>query len=461
MLCQKCGRRAGKCPRCRRLPAALSDYKPMNGPKLLVPQPPPLELKARSAIALVTIVFGDEAEACFRSSGPLMQRYADEHSYDMVVLRSWRGHTEWPMSAKFQLGRVLDSYHAFLYVDADVLLRPGCIDIVQAVGSADWAAVDERPFHLQSPNGRNHMARYAQFLDDHGFNIPTPFYFNCGVQWCEKPVQPFLLPPTFPIRVDHCSEQHYINAAVYAASMRGEVTIRSLDRRCNWENWQDPGFLEAPKDAVLHFSGGGELRMDRAWQMAEAVKRGADDYFGFAPPKLLYPTSHHYYMDARHVGWIHSELSTGRYRRCLEIGSYHGYSTCAFLDAVRRGWVDEFHVCEPRVTAELVRTVNHYGVKVVVHEERSVDLLRRDAAWDLVLVDGDHSAKTVQEETQLLLGVTAVFAHDSKGLLGCDGPPKLVEAFEQDPRYWSTEDSAFRVGERTERGLFFARKHGA
>jgi hypothetical protein len=67
------------------------------------------------------------------------------------------------------------------------------------------------------------------------------------------------LPPDKPMPVNHCSEQDHTNARLLDSGMK----YRLLDRRANWQNWTDPGFLAAPHDAVLHFSGGGDMRRSR------------------------------------------------------------------------------------------------------------------------------------------------------------------------------------------------------
>jgi hypothetical protein len=172
------------------------------------------------------------------------------------------------MSCKYGVARCLDFYDQIAYVDADILLRPRAVSLFDLASDADWAAVDERPQHHWLDG--SHMPRYWQFCERHGFEA-APFYFNCGVQVARKAAQQYMREPDFPLIASHCAEQESINARMWAAHLRGEINILSLDRRANWQNWCDPAFREAPEDAVLHWSGGGIPRRTRAEDIARVA----------------------------------------------------------------------------------------------------------------------------------------------------------------------------------------------
>lgn len=421
------------------------ERQPPRPPGIIVPQPPPLNLTPLHSRAVVTVVVGDEAEQCFATSGPYMRNYADEHGADFVVLR-WDGNPNWPMSAKFAIATALDHYERIAYVDADVLLRPGCFDLFDACNPDEFGAVDELAHHRSQPQHGLEKS-HLQFRRDMGFrDVPyLPWYLNLGVMVVPKMYRDLLLPPTQPIVKSHAAEQDHTNAKLLDAFLDGKAKVRLIDRRANWQNWTDAGFKSATPDAILHWSGAGKNRVKRDVEMAEWAGRFPVD------PKS-------WEIDARHRDWIRDELMTGKYRRVLEIGSYRGYSTAAFLDALNAGKVDEIHLCDTSITHELRQLVGDLpGVKL--HKCRSVDLLAKDAAFDLVFVDGDHTLEVIQAETPYLVGVPAIFAHDTNstavGYPNCEGPPYLKAALIE-AGYTITEDCERRPGELTHRGMMFA-----
>lgn len=413
---------------------------------IIVPQPPPLSLTPTSARAIVTVVVGDEAKRLFAVSGPYMRAYARRLGADLVVI-DWPGHPDWPMSAKFGIARVLDHYERIAYVDADVLLRPGCLDLFGMCAPHEFGVVDELQHHRQHPKfGQEPL--YQKFRKEMGFaEVPNlPWMFNAGVMVAPRAHRELLLPPTKPIALAHCSEQEHTNAKLLDSGL----PYRLMDRRTNWQNWTDHDFKAAPRDAVLHWSGAGHDRVSRAELMREFAER----YPLFDPPA----PSHEWEIDRRHLLWLSDVLLSRRYRRVLEIGSYRGYSARAFLHALAAGVVDEVHLCDVAPTDELRALVAVSGVadRVTIHTCPSTELLARDGHWDLVFLDGDHSAANVQKESRLLIaaGAKAIFAHDTRNP-NCAGPAILRVSLES-AGYTCEEDACDRASERTERGMLFA-----
>lgn len=163
-------------------------------------------------------------------------------------------------------------------------------------------------------------------------------------------------------------------------------------------------------------------------------------------------------IDTRHRNWLRDVLLSGCFRRVLEIGSFCGYSTLAFIDALKAQKVEQVHLCDIRLRPQLAERIA--GTGVVFHSSFSRDLLAADGDWDLVFVDGNHSAATVKEETELLLRhrVPTIVAHDTQShpyYAGCDGPQHLKLAVQR-AGYFVIEDSLMRDGERTHRGMLFA-----
>lgn len=407
--------------------------------RLTVPQPPPLDITRTSDIALVTVGAGGHAEQMLAITEPYMREYAARVAADFVKL-DWPGHPAWPMSAKFGIARALDHYHCIAYVDADVLLRPGCVNLFAQCKPWEMGIVDALPFHRQNPRSTAE-AEHQEFRRAMGFPaVDLPWYLNAGVMVVPKSHRELLLPPTTPMPNGFCSEQDHTNCRLLDSGM----PYKLLDRRCNWQWWTDPDFVKAPPDAVLHFCG---LRQGRLKELAKWAA------------KWPIPAGHQWAIDARHRDWLRAELMTGKHWRVLEIGSHRGYSTQAFLDALQAGAVDEVHLCEPAPTPELLALIaDRPGV--TLHRCRSIELLSKDCRWDLVFVDGNHSARVVTAEARLLLSarVPTVFAHDTSSagrFPKCDGPALLKEAFIK-AGYHCVEDAEFRPGERTDRGMMLA-----
>lgn len=245
---------------------------PDRARSLVVPAPPPLALTPTRTRALVTVAVGEAGRALLVASRPHAERYARHVGADFVVL-DWPGHPAWPMSSKFGIGRVLDHYERIAYVDADVLLRPGCLNLFDACAPDEFGFADELPFHRSMPQFKREK-EHLDFRTRMGFRAVAhlPFMFNAGVMVVPRQYASLLLPPTRPIVPGHCAEQDHTNAQVLDAYLDGRCKVRMMDRRANWQNWTDAGFCAAPPDAVLHWSGAGHGRRNRAAEIAACAE---------------------------------------------------------------------------------------------------------------------------------------------------------------------------------------------
>lgn len=170
---------------------------------------------------------------------------------------------------------------------------------------------------------------------------------------------------------------------------------------------------------------------------------------------------HPFALDLRHREWLRHVLMSGKFSRVLEIGSWQGFSTEAFLDALQAGKVQEVVLCEPSPQPALMKRIEKVtapGLKLYM--ANSLDLLDKDTAFDLVFVDGLHIKSHVLKELERLLpsNIPVIFAHDvgSDGRHQfCDGPQWLQRAYQQ-AGYYCLTDSVLREGEQTERGMFGA-----
>lgn len=254
-------RHGAKCPDCDLLtgpPKKPDDY-------VIVKEAPNLMIKNRgNSKALVTVNVGKTGNGPFAISEPLMRRYAERVGADFLVL-DWPGHPDWPMSCKFAIPRALDYYDRIAYVDADVVLRDGCVNLFDMCAEDEFGALDELDLHRERP-WLGVEAGYRKLRSEMGFEQrkDIPWYFNLGVMVVPWKFRHFIDAPYQPILVHQLSEQNHSNARL----LDGNAKIRMLDKRCNWMHWIR-GFDEAPDDAILHFAGmSGEARLSAMRQFA-------------------------------------------------------------------------------------------------------------------------------------------------------------------------------------------------
>jgi lipopolysaccharide biosynthesis glycosyltransferase len=136
--------------------------------------------------ALVTLAIGDEAGEWLALSGPRFKCYAEKCGYDYIVLneRRIRHRLQWFKARvnmhleKFQIGPLLDTYERILYLDADILLSPGCPDL-----SADMPP--EALGVVADPSGSEAWKRDEEMANMQkrfgSLPRPVPAYFNAGV----------------------------------------------------------------------------------------------------------------------------------------------------------------------------------------------------------------------------------------------------------------------------------------
>ncbi len=224
--------------------------------KIVIPSPPyDLNLTPTTDKALVTVVVGQLGEEMFSITKPYMERYAKRLGLDFVVL-TWEGHYNFPMSAKFAIPRTLMYYKRIAYVDADVFLRTGCVNLFDSCNEDEVGIYDEGPFYLDKPIFAQREHELIAFRKEMGFpEVVLPWMLNCGIMVIPRYAAEFFPTPTQPIKVHHCAEQDWFNSTLLQAYLSGKVKIRLIDRRYNWEHWTDQECRRAPKEAVLHCSG--------------------------------------------------------------------------------------------------------------------------------------------------------------------------------------------------------------
>ena len=176
---------------------------------------------------------------------------------------------------------------------------------------------------------------------------------------------------------------------------------------------------------------------------------------GFFPP----------YMDARHVELIYRLVKSGLFKNILEIGSWNGFSTSAFVQAQIDGADFQLTVCDIEIRDRLKQVLRKSPAEVTVLEMKSTVAIHKK--YDLILVDGDHRLSAVAPEIVQLLRCNTpnILAHDvfvqekidnTFGASWYEGARHLADVFRHHTAYQHIEDHKKRPGEWTERGLFFA-----
>lgn len=159
-------------------------------------------------------------------------------------------------------------------------------------------------------------------------------------------------------------------------------------------------------------------------------------------------------MDRRHILWLYRILSATGVSRTLEIGVHSGASSSAFVAAE----VADAHFCDITRRVDAMSVIRGKGT---FHQRKGCEVLRDEPPFDLVFVDGNHSADAVAEEIAdlewkppYILVAHDVFSTDA-GYPHCEGAANLRE--------WAKANYPFvhfdgyeRQGEATQRGMMVA-----
>ncbi len=173
-------------------------------------------------------------------------------------------------------------------------------------------------------------------------------------------------------------------------------------------------------------------------------------------------------MDKRHVYLLNDILRSWPFKNALEIGSFNGASSTAFVEAINAGSEMTATFCDVCPTHSLMDVVKNCRVPDRAKITRSpstvvLDAVIQDSAqpYDFVLVDGRHDAESVAQELMRLIvrKPLCVMAHDTNateaGFPACEGAKLLRDTFDS-LGWWCLEDREERDGELTHRGIFMA-----
>jgi hypothetical protein len=154
------------------------------------------------------------------------------------------------------------------------------------------------------------------------------------------------------------------------------------------------------------------------------------------------------------------------FNRTCEIGSYTGYSTIAFIEALNHGKDFKFHISEPNPTRQLRALISlcTKPENILLHVQKGVDVLEKWTDFDFVMVDGNHNIEGAGSELLMILrhGIPNIIAHDTNIYKidemnhPCLGSELLGRTLWSHKDYKCIEDKKQRKDELTDRGLLFA-----
>jgi len=167
-------------------------------------------------------------------------------------------------------------------------------------------------------------------------------------------------------------------------------------------------------------------------------------------------------MDERHIQMLYKSLRSyaGPFR-AVEIGSYRGASTAAFVEAINAGSDMTLLCVEPSPTPELYAVLAHCKrpERIKVFSGCSHECNWQDHC-DFLFVDGCHDWPAIYEVGMgLAKNVPVIAMHDTAGLFECWGSALAFRMLEQSDRSYVL-DNEKREGENTDRGFCVAVRPG-
>lgn len=143
---------------------------------------------SREKRLIVTISVGEEAARLRRFSEALLRSYAHscQAQFDFLEPSNLSESTGKPTYEKFQIGRLLEVYDRVLFVDIDILVRPGAPDVFEFVPPGDLGVVSvDRVFSRVVDEKRLSQ----KILGEIDWGKP---YFNAGVMLFSRIHRPLL-----------------------------------------------------------------------------------------------------------------------------------------------------------------------------------------------------------------------------------------------------------------------------
>ena len=393
-----------------------------------------------------SIRFGDRW--WMRLCTPTLDAWCQRHGYPLHL---WGEQPHYPDTKFCQIdmlkGFLSRDAEWMMYVDSDVYV------------AADAPAFEsgESGYHIREDLPGGGPRDFVRWCRRNRLKIPPGWvYRNAGVWACDRnSAQQMLDAIAEPYRTG-CMEQHQWNHWLANSG----VKVVSLDRRWNaWCHEDKPGWFS-------HIAGRKKVQRLETFRQKGFIPRGMniapcpDPAFDFEPYRFTIddttaPT------DEFHVHMLRRALDAcNRPLVAVEIGSWRGTSTSAFIDAVNAGVVKHFHIFEVNPRPELLQVISmcKFPERVTLHQLRTWDEQNPVKFADFVFVDADHQWPALADTLQALAwGAEVIVLHDTRewenGTHDCWGVATAARILKQAVgREWR-EDFEKRPGMRTERGL--------
>lgn len=162
-------------------------------------------------------------------------------------------------------------------------------------------------------------------------------------------------------------------------------------------------------------------------------------------------------MDVIHIQQLYRLCERIKPRVVVEVGSYMGASTSAFVEAMRDGYVEQLYCYDIRPTEALRRVVAQApNDNAAIY---SMPYPESPRYADLIFIDGDHEHGAGWDAlAAVVMGCPHIVMHDSNCInvgLGCRGVARAAGILKQFPNSQHSEDCVNRPSLWTHRGLFY------
>jgi hypothetical protein len=411
-------------------------------------------------VAVHTIRFG--SAWWVRFCGVTLDSWARKHGHSLRVWKEDDIPKDYPC-AKFcevdMLKEFLSSDADLLfYVDADVYVSDDADALPLVDTNCGFLIRPDRPskFSAKWPSWV-----FSKFGRACHAEVRDWAYCNAGVWICDRESAGILLSVIETPYYEAVQEQHHWNWWLCLAKKKG-MRVSSLPAA--WNAWP----AEREKANFHHLCGVKKLAKVQGLRSAGLIPPHVAPMYEFSPAfdfeayRFAYDDGR-MPMDEYHIHLLHEacKIDVGVHaldKVAVEIGSYHGASTSALVEALNQGLIGHLHVVEIRPNEFLRRVLAMASdsSKVTLHTcpfwEVSIDRVH------LVFIDGDHKWPAVGDAMRALtLGAEIICMHDSQSYPSIPGTwgAKLAAGMLKDckDRHWF-EDCESRNGWMTHRGFF-------